>query len=184
MALPKEGIPNGVILTGNEVGLALPENVLISYAQQLKAKIKESPLTMLPRSEKGLVISMQKGRSILCIDENTNKLLSYAEIWDYKDQHPEWQTSKWQESLEVGSWVSFMEGYGFGRRVLLEAPKLASSIDQSRQLVAIVEGQNERARQIVTGAGGVLIGYAQSDRIKMQFDKKILMVIYEIPKLT
>ncbi len=171
----------GIILVGNEV-VQLPEDKLLNFASLVSRKLEEYPFTMLQMSKSELVKSMKEGRSVVCLDENTDELLSFSQYWNYKDQHPEWRNSDWQNFIEIGSWVSLVEGHGYGRKVFSAIRSLVTRLEPNRQFVAIVENHNIEAQRIITDVGGFLIGAAISDRIKTQFKKEAFMYVYEIPK--
>lgn len=159
---------------GDEVNL-LPESRKSQITVQVSKRLKDFPFTMIQYSPETLLQAMGEGRTIVCLGQQGEKLLAFAQIWHYE------QNLSGQEVYEFGSWLSFERG-GHGRKVLIAARELGFDLFPNSQLIAIVENYNTIAQRIIMEEGGVFLSHKYSEHLRTQGGLPAFMQIYDITK--
>lgn len=146
-----EDLTKSLIFAGERVNL-LPEVLLRLYSSRISYELSKHPSTMLQYSSGELYESMKGSRSVVAINESTEDLLGFGQIWPYADK-------VW----EFGSWISYIPG--IGRPILFAGSLTGHEVDPKAQIIAIVEESNNKAQKSIIKSGGVLIGSKYSDKL-------------------
>jgi hypothetical protein len=167
-------VNSGSIIMGKEVAELLPCTKLYQIVTKVSHQLAKYPHKMLQFTPEELLVSMESGRVILCLNQH-EKILAFGHIWYYG------QGYKDQAVFEFGSWVSFKKG-GFGKKVIEAAIDLAANTLPDSSLISVVEANNIRAQQIIEEVGGSKFAYKYSEKIKTSLGPPAFMKIYNITK--
>lgn len=158
------------LIPGNAARL-LPEEVKLECADKVSHALTEHPYTMLQFAPFQIVKAMERGWTVIALEKGF-KVVGFAQFWQYGFNEDG------QQILEFGSWLSFRSGVG--EKILMEAIRLGKKINPKAQLVAIVEEENLRAREILQKVGAEEIGNKFSPVIRTVEGEAAFMKIYDI----